>query len=61
MKGEIILDVEKEFGDKMIPAGTCLGEVNTLGKFTIEDLDIAVQLGEARITTKVEGTKEKSK
>jgi len=45
----IILNTEKMIGEVEYKKDTVMGEINLAGKFTAEDIDIGMQLGEVKI------------
>lgn len=51
MKGELILNIEKNIRGIKVPAGAVIAIIETEPKITVEDVDISLQLNEVRIST----------
>ena len=56
-KGAIVLNEKKEINSKEYPAGTILAIVDCQDRFTVEDVDIAMQLQEVKLQPRDETKK----
>lgn len=50
-KGRLVLTEEKTIQGKKEAVGTALATFETAKKFTIKDLDIAIQMGQAKVVS----------
>lgn len=58
-KGQIILNEEKRIQGRDQKAGTVLAEIDCQKAFTIEDVDLSIQLGQAKVIPIAEESKKK--
>jgi len=56
-KGAIVLNEKKEINGKVVPEGTILATVDCQDRFTVEDVDIAMQLQEVKLQPRDETKK----